>query len=315
MSVRIGINPITWTNDDLPELGAETPLEVCLAEGKKAGYAGFELGHKFPRQSSTLGPILESHELNLVSGWYSSRLLERSAEEEIEAMQGHLTLLKELGSNVMVYCEVSESIHGDRQIAVRNRPVMSEAQWHTLLQRIEVVGQYLQSEGVSLAYHHHMGTVIESEADVDRLMAGTSDAVGLLLDSGHLTYAGADPVAVAKRHANRIRHVHCKDIRGSVMLDAKNRAMSFLDAVLNGVFTVPGEGDVDYLAIFKVLKESKYSGWLVVEAEQDPSVAHPLSYANLGYKNLKNLCAEANLEVLGYHPNSDLANSLTAVSP
>ncbi len=297
MSVRIGINPLTWTNDDMPELGADTPLEVCLAEGKEAGYAGFELGQKFPRQSTVLGPILDSHKLNLVSGWYSSLLLERTAEEEIEAMQEHLSLLKELGSKVMVFCEVTDCIHGDREVAVRNRPVMSDAQWATLLERIEVVGQYLESQGVALAYHHHMGTVVESEADVDRLMAGTSDAVGLLLDSGHLTYAGGDPVAVAKRYANRIRHVHCKDIRNTVMVDAKNRAMSFLDAVLQGVFTVPGDGDVDYPSIFAVLKESNYSGWLVVEAEQDPSVAHPLTYAKLGYTNLTKLCSEAGIEV------------------
>lgn len=297
MSVRIGINPLTWTNDDMPELGADTPLEVCLAEGKEAGYAGFELGQKFPRQSAVLGPILDSHKLSLVSGWYSSLLLERSAEEEIEAMQEHLTLLKELGSKVMVFCEVTDCIHGNREVPVRNRPVMSDAQWATLLERIEVVGQYLQSQGVALAYHHHMGTVVESEADVDRLMTGTSDAVGLLLDSGHLTYAGGDPVAVAKRYADRIRHVHCKDIRNTVLVDAKNRAMSFLDAVLQGVFTVPGDGDVDYPSIFAVLKESNYSGWLVVEAEQDPSVAHPLTYAKLGYSNLTKLCAEAGLEV------------------
>ena len=297
MSVRIGINPLTWTNDDMPELGADTPLEVCLAEGKEAGYAGFELGQKFPRTSSVLGPILDSHKLNLVSGWYSSLLLERTAEEEIEAMQEHLTLLKELGSKVMVFCEVTDCIHGDREVAVRNRPVMSDAQWATLLERIEVVGQYLESQGVALAYHHHMGTVVESEADVDRLMAGTSDAVGLLLDSGHLTYAGGDPVAVAKRYANRIRHVHCKDIRSSVLVDAKNRAMSFLDAVLQGVFTVPGDGDVDYSSIFAVLKECNYSGWLVVEAEQDPAVAHPLTYAKLGYTNLTKLCSEAGIEV------------------
>ena len=297
MSVRIGINPLTWTNDDMPELGADTPLEVCLAEGKEAGYAGFELGQKFPRQSTVLGPILDSHKLSLVSGWYSSLLLERSAEEEIEAMQEHLTLLKELGSKVMVFCEVTDCIHGNREVPVRNRPVMSDAQWATLLERIEVVGQYLQSQGVALAYHHHMGTVVESEADVDRLMTGTSDAVGLLLDSGHLTYAGGDPVAVAKRYADRIRHVHCKDIRNTVMVDAKNRAMSFLDAVLQGVFTVPGDGDVDYPSIFAVLKESNYSGWLVVEAEQDPAVAHPLTYAKLGYANLTKLCAEAGIEV------------------
>lgn len=297
MSVRIGINPLTWTNDDMPELGADTPLETCLSEGKEAGYAGFELGQKFPRKAEVLGPILDAHGLKLVSGWYSSQLLERTAEEEIEAMQDHMNLLKALGSNVMVYCEVSQCIHGEREVPVSKRPVMTDAEWTTLLERIEVVGQYLQSQGMALAYHHHMGTVVESEADVDRLMQGTSDTVGLLLDTGHMTYAGGDPLALAKRYAGRIRHVHCKDIRAEVLKDAKNQNLSFLNSVLNGTFTVPGDGSVDYPSIFAVLKESNYSGWLVVEAEQDPSVAHPLTYAKLGYTNLTKLCADAGLEV------------------
>ncbi|NRP53285.1 MULTISPECIES: myo-inosose-2 dehydratase [unclassified Marinobacterium] len=297
MSVRIGINPLTWTNDDMPELGADTPLETCLSEGKEAGYAGFELGQKFPRKAEVLGPILDAHGLKLVSGWYSSQLLERTAEEEIEAMQDHMNLLKALGSNVMVYCEVSQCIHGEREVPVSKRPVMTDAEWTTLLERIEVVGQYLQSQGMALAYHHHMGTVVESEADVDRLMQGTSDAVGLLLDTGHMTYAGGDPLALAKRYAGRIRHVHCKDIRAEVLKDAKNQNLSFLNSVLNGTFTVPGDGSVDYPSIFAVLKECNYSGWLVVEAEQDPAVAHPLTYAKLGYANLTKLCADAGLEV------------------
>lgn len=297
MSVRIGINPLTWTNDDMPELGADTPLEVCLSEGKLAGYAGFELGQKFPRQSDILGPILESHDLSLVSGWYSSRLLERTAEEEIIAMQDHLTLLKNLGSNVMVYCEVSRCIHGDRETPVSKRPVINEEEWTVFLERIDVVGQYLKSEGVALAYHHHMGTIVQSESDIDRLMAGTSDAVGLLLDAGHLTYAEGDPVAVAKRYADRLRHIHCKDIRMPVLNDAKNRNLSFLEAVLNGTFTVPGDGDVDFNRLFKVLKASNYEGWLVVEAEQDPSIAHPLTYATLGYNNLTKLCADNGLTI------------------
>ena len=297
MSVRIGINPLTWTNDDMPELGADTPLETCLSEGKEAGYAGFELGQKFPRKAEVLGPILEAHGLKLVSGWYSSQLLERTAEEEIEAMQDHMNLLKALGSNVMVYCEVSQCIHGEREVPVSKRPVMTEAEWSTLLERIEVVGQYLQSQGMALAYHHHMGTVVESEADVDRLMQGTSDAVGLLLDTGHMTYAGGDPLALAKRYAGRIRHVHCKDIRAEVLKDVKNQNLSFLNSVLNGTFTVPGDGSVDYPSIFAVLKECNYSGWLVVEAEQDPAVAHPLTYAKLGYANLTKLCADAGITV------------------
>lgn len=296
MSVRIGINPLTWTNDDMPALGAETPLEVCLSEGKEAGYAGFELGQKFPRTPEILGPILENHGLSLVSGWYSSNLLERSVDDEIEAMQPHLHLLKTLGATAMVFCETSRCVHGEMETPVRNRPQMSPAEWPVFLERLNEVAEYLETQGVSMAYHHHMGTVIETEADIDRMMQG-APAVGLLLDSGHLTFAGGDPVAVAKRYADRIKHVHCKDIRQSVMIDAKNRNLSFLHAVLNGTFTVPGDGCVDYPSIFAVLKESNYSGWLVVEAEQDPSIAHPLTYAKLGYANLTKLCSDAGISV------------------
>lgn len=297
MSVRIGINPLTWTNDDMPELGAETPLEVCLSEGKQAGYSGFELGNKFPRTVETLAPILDGHGLSLVSGWFSGQLLSRSVEDEIEAIQDHLNLLKQLGSTVMVYCEVTGCVHSQRDTPLSKRPVLSEAQWPEFAQRLTKLAQYCLSQGVRIAYHHHMGTVVQSEADIDALMAHTGSEVGLLLDTGHLTYAGADPLVLHQRHAERICHIHCKDVRQSVLTDVKNRNLSFLDAVLNGVFTVPGDGSVDYPGLFKSLQTSNYHGWLVVEAEQDPAVADPLTYATLGAENLRALCARAGLEI------------------
>ncbi|QLE97995.1 myo-inosose-2 dehydratase [Neptunomonas phycophila] len=298
MSVRIGINPLSWTNDDLPTLGAETPLEVCLSEGKQAGFSGFELGNKFPRQPEVLGPILDSHQLDLVSGWFSGELLTRSVEDEIEAIEDHLHLLKTLGAKVMVYCEVTGCIHGQQGTPLSHRPRISEAEIAALGEKLTKVAEYTLSQGVQIAYHHHMGTVIESEAEVDLLMKYTSPAVGLLLDTGHLTFAGGDPIAVQKRHADRIVHVHCKDLREAVLKDAKNRDLSFLDAMLNGVFTVPGDGFIDYLSIFNGLKASNYQGWLVVEAEQDPAVAHPLTYATLGANNLKKFCAESGLNLV-----------------
>ncbi|MDO6452074.1 myo-inosose-2 dehydratase [Neptunomonas phycophila] len=298
MSVRIGINPLSWTNDDLPTLGAETPLEVCLSEGKQAGFSGFELGNKFPRQPEVLGPILDSHQLDLVSGWFSGELLTRSVEEEIEAIEDHLHLLKTLGAKVMVYCEVTGCIHGQQGTPLSHRPRISEAEIAALGEKLTKVAEYTLSQGVQIAYHHHMGTVIESEAEVDLLMKYTSPAVGLLLDTGHLTFAGGDPIAVQKRYADRIVHVHCKDLREAVLNDAKNRDLSFLDAMLNGVFTVPGDGFIDYLSIFNGLNASNYQGWLVVEAEQDPAVAHPLTYATLGANNLKKFCAESGLNLV-----------------
>ncbi|HGN0532603.1 TPA: myo-inosose-2 dehydratase [Providencia stuartii] len=285
MAIQLGINPLTWTNDDLPTLGAETPLETCLTEGRQAGFAGFELGNKFPRKAEILGPILEKHDLKLVSGWYSGELLTRSVEEEIEAVQGHLALLRDLGA-----------IHGDQDKPVHMRPLFPADKWEEYGKKLTEFAKYTLSQGVQIAYHHHMGTVIESAEDVDNLMKHTGDEVGLLLDTGHLTFAGADPVEVAKRWAKRINHVHCKDIRPDVLKDVKNRKTSFLNAVLAGVFTVPGDGCVDYPAVFKVLKNSQYeNGWLVVEAEQDPAIAHPLTYATMGYKNLHKFAKDAGL--------------------
>ena len=293
MAVRLGINPLTWTNDDMPELGAETPLETCLAEGKLAGFEGFELGNKFPRIASQLGPILARHGLALVSGWYGSRLLERDVDAEMAAAEPHIALLAALGCAVMVHAEVSRAVHGERATPLSRRPVLSEADWALLLPRMEEFGRRLKARGLHLAYHHHMGTVIESEADIDRLMAGTGPEVGLLLDTGHLTFAGGDPVRAARRHAARVVHVHCKDIRRAVMDSAKARDLPFLAAVLEGVFTVPGDGCVDYAAVLPPLAAAGYAGWLVVEAEQDPAKAHPLTFARLGHDNLARFAAAA----------------------
>lgn len=297
MTVRLGINPLTWTNDDMPSLGGDTPLETCLSEGRQAGFSGFELGHKFPRDPAVLGPILESHGLSLVSGWYSSELLTRSAEEEIAALQSHLHLLKSLGAKALVFCEVTHCVHGQRDVPLSHSPSMSEAQWQRFLPRLDEVADYCLSQGVQIAYHHHLGTVIETEEEIDRLMAGTSPSVGLLLDSGHLVGAGGDPLAVQRRYAERINHVHCKDIRRKVLADVRNRDLSFLEGVLNGMFTVPGDGFIDYTSLFRQLAASDYEGWLVVEAEQDPAVAHPLTYARLGHDNLQRFCAEAGLRI------------------
>ncbi|MBF4443047.1 myo-inosose-2 dehydratase, partial [Vibrio anguillarum] len=167
MSVQLGINPLTWTNDDMPTLGAETSLETCLSEGKQAGFVGFELGNKFPRQASVLGPILASHDLKLVSGWYSMELLTRSVEEEIEAVQEHLTLLRELGATVMVVCEVTNCIHGAKETPVHLRPLFPAERWEEYGSKLTEFAQYTQSQGVQIAYHHHMGTVIETAQDID----------------------------------------------------------------------------------------------------------------------------------------------------
>jgi inosose dehydratase len=295
MSVRIGINPITWSNDDLPELGGKTPLETCLAEAREAGYAGIELGNKFPRASAVLRPILDRHGLALISGWYSGRLLERSTAEELRAMESHLRLLSDMGSTVMVFAETTGGVAGERARPVTQRPRISESDWPGFAERLTAVADHLADRGVRMAYHHHMGTVVESEGEIDRLMRSTGGSVGLLLDTGHLVFAGADPAAVAKRHIARICHVHCKDVRSKVLAAVRKADRSFLDAVVDGVFTVPGDGAIDFAAVLRVLKAARYQGWLVVEAEQDPAKAHPLTYARMGYDFLSNAVRAAGL--------------------
>jgi inosose dehydratase len=293
MHIRLGINPLTWTNDDMPELGAATPLETCLAEGKQAGFAGFELGNKFPRDAAMLRPIMARHGLDLVSGWYGSRLLERDVDAEMAAAESHINLLSAMGCKVMVHAEVARAIHGEKTIPLSKRPVMTDADWAIFAPRITEFAKRLKARGLWLAYHHHMGTVIETQAEIDRLMALTSPEVGLLLDTGHLTFAGGDPALAARQHAGRIVHVHCKDIRRAMLHEAKARDLPFLAAVLEGVFTVPGDGCVNYPAVLKPLAVAGYAGWLVVEAEQDPAKAHPLTYARIGYENLARLAREA----------------------
>ena len=219
-----------------------------MQEGREAGFSGFELGNKFPRTPDALSQVLGAHDLALVSGWYSARLLERSPEEEIDAIQDHMNLLKQCGAKVMVLCEVTHCVHGDQQRPLSQRPHISEEEWQRLLHGLDVVGDYLKSQGIQLVYHHHLGTVIESQTDVERLMDNTGEGVGLLLDFGHLRGAGGDPLAIAKRYSHRIHHVHCKDLRFPVLDAVRNRDKSFLNGVLDGLFTVPGDGQCRFSA-------------------------------------------------------------------
>jgi inosose dehydratase len=290
--VRIGINPLSWMNDDLPSLGGETPLSTALSEGKQIGYEGFELGNKFPREPQALKTLLAQYDLALVSGWYSGRLAGRSAEEEIDAAGPHLDLLAQNGATVMVYGEVEHSIQGAPRPLYQRPRFFSDAQWSAYAARLDRFAEYTLSRGVRVAYHHHMGAYVETPADVDRLMALTSKAVGLLFDAGHITFAGGDALTELKKHIGRICHVHCKDVRPDIVKLARNRNWSFLDAVINGAFTVPGDGAVDYPGIIACLAQHGYAGWLVVEAEQDPVIAPSYPYAERGYRTLRTLVDE-----------------------
>jgi myo-inosose-2 dehydratase len=293
MPVRLGISPIGWSNDDLPELGGDIPLDRCLAEARAAGYEGIELGRKFSRDPAVLRPIVDGFGLALISGWYSGGLLERSVKAEIAAIEPHSSLLIAMGCAVLVYAETSGSIHGDRRHPLSGRPRLGASDWRDFGARLTELADHLSGGGIGLVYHHHMGTVIESEAEIDRLMAVTGDKVGLLLDTGHAAYAGVDPAALVRRHGDRIKHVHCKDVRREVLARVSTRDTSFLDAVLEGVFTVPGDGCIDFSGVLGELTAADYSGWLVVEAEQDPEKAPPLAYARLGFSQLRATAARA----------------------
>jgi inosose dehydratase len=293
--VRLGINPIGWTNDDMPELGDDTPLEVCLEEARAAGYDGIELGRKFPRTAGALRPLLARHGLSLVSGWYGASLQTRSAREEIEAMQPDIELLEAMGCSVMVFAEVGRSVHAQREVPRSRRPTLGHDDWARFGERLTDVADYLRGQGLRLAYHHHIGTVVEAEDEIERLMEVAGEPVGLLLDTGHLTYAGGNLLRVARSHARRLAHVHCKDVRPGALVEVHRSDLSFLDAVLAGVFTVPGDGMIDWGALLPILKSVGYSGWLVVEAEQDPAVADPATYARLGFINLSRAAGAAGL--------------------
>lgn len=297
LDVRIGINPISWSNDDLPSLGGETSLETALSEGKAIGYEGFELGNKFPREPKALANVLGKHGLACVSGWYSGRLARRTVAEEIEAIGPHLDLLAKNGSTVMVYGEVADSIQGADAPLYQRPRFVHPAQWSEYGERLTAFGRHLLAHGVRLAYHHHMGAYVETPSDVDRLMEVTGDEVGLLFDSGHMTFAGGDAVAMLGRHVARVCHVHCKDVRPYVIRLARNRNWSFLRSVINGAFTVPGDGAIDFPALLGILHDHGYRGWLVVEAEQDPAVAPSYEYAEKGYRTLRGI-----VDALAAHP-------------
>ena len=297
-NIRIGINPLSWMNDDLPALGGETALETALAEGKEIGYEGFELGNKFPKDGPALKAKLDSFGLACVSGWYSGFLAEDSVAAEVERCKAHMSKLQYNGVKVVVYGECAGTIQGQIDTPLAKRPrFASDALWKAYAERLNAFGAHLQtSYGITLAYHHHMGAYVESPDDLDRLMALTDPArVGLLYDTGHAYFGGAtEPDLLLKKHVARVVHVHCKDVRPKVISQARNDGWSFLNGVLNGTFTVPGDGVIDYEAILSTLHAAGYQGWLVVEAEQDPALAPSYAYAQKGFQTLTSIVDRLN---------------------
>jgi len=292
---RIGVNPICWSNDDLPWLGGDTPLKVALREGAAIGYQGFELNGKFPKEPEAVGQVLATHGLMLVSGWYSGRLARRSVRDEISAIEPHLRLLERNGAEVLVYGETADSIQGERR-PLSERPFFRSAdEWRIYADAVTALARHTLDRGIRLAYHHHMGAYVQSPKDIEQLMALTGKEVGLLLDTGHCYMGGGDPVEILRAHAERICHVHCKDVRKRVVDIARNRQWSFADCILNGTFTVPNDGDLDFPSIVWELLARGYDGWLVVEAEQDPAVAPSARYAEKGFEVVHGLLSRGSL--------------------
>jgi len=296
MSIRFGVSPIAWINDDLPALGGDTPLESVLADAHEVGFSGIELGGKFPRDPAMLAPLLKRHQLTLVGGWYSASLLQRSAEAEIEALQSHLALLKAMHCSVFILAETSNAIHGDQGRPVSGTPRLADSAWPEFGRKLTVVADYLERAGLRMAYHHHLGTVVESQRDVDQFLEFTGRSVGLTLDTGHAALGGVDSRALIRGHPQRIAHVHCKDVRLRVFAQVKSSGKSFLNGVISGMFTVPGDGDLEFQGVMQALAHIGYAGWIIVEAEQDPAVANPKSYAALGLKTLRREASAANLD-------------------
>ncbi|MBR7652310.1 myo-inosose-2 dehydratase [Brucella oryzae] len=296
--ILYGTNPIAWSNDDDRSLGAHITLDQCLDETAEIGFDGIEKGHKFPQEAAALKAVLEPRKLRYVSGWHSLNLLVNSVEEEKKAMQPALDLLKAMGSKVIIVCETSNAIHGDNDKPLSERPVLEEARWEEFGAGVEALAEYAAAQSIALVYHHHMGTVVQSEDEIDLLMQHTGPHTKLLLDTGHCLFGGGDPERVAKKHMGRVGHIHTKNVRPAIATEVRDQSLSFLEGVRRGVFTVPGdaEGGVAFTPVLKVAADKAYQGWLVIEAEQDPEVRNPYQYQSLGLKSLKSFAREAGLD-------------------
>ena len=278
--VQLGIAPIAWTNDDMPDLGAENTFEQCVSEMALAGFTGCEVGNKYPRDTAVLKKALELRGMQICNAWFSSFLTTKPYEEVEKDFIEHITFLKEMGAKVVGMSEQGHSIQGTDKPIFEAKYVMNDEEWDTLCTGINKLGKVAKDMGIKLCFHHHMGTVVQTEEEIDRLMANTDpELFGLLFDCGHLAYCGEDYMSVLNKYADRIRHVHLKDIRPEKVEQVKREHLSFLQGVRLGTFTVPGDGVIDFKPIFDVLEKTGYEGYVLVEAEQDPAIANPLEYA------------------------------------
>ena len=295
--VKIGISPICWQNDDLPDITDVYTMRQALQEGRQIGYIGVERGQRMPQDTEGLRAYLNQYDIALCGGWCSGATLLNDFVEETQAIREQVNQFKALNAPCIVYAECSNTIQSQQNVPVKNRPTLSKDEMKEYAKRLSEVAKWSVEQGMPMAYHHHMGTIVETEEDINWLMEFSSPELELCFDTGHLLFAGGDVNATLDRWSHRVRHVHFKDIRPDVVEDIKLRNRSFLDAVLAGAFTVPGDGCIDFQAVANKLKAMDYNGWIVVEAEQDPKLAQPFEYSKMGYNHILEACANAGLEI------------------
>lgn len=279
--IKLGCSPIAWTNDDMPDLGSENSFEQCISEMALAGYNGTEIGNKYPTDPQELDYYLELRGLTVASAWFSSFLTSEPFEITKNAFIKHRDFLYKMGAKVIVVSEQGNSIQGRKKTPLfKEKPVFSKEEWNKVINGLESLGELANEKDMSIVYHHHMGTGIQDENEIDYLMQNTDpDKVSLLFDTGHLVFTGIDPLTIFNKYYDRVKHIHFKDIREEIGNDIKDKDESFLTAVRKGAFTVPGDGMIDFQPIMNRIKEVGYEGWIVIEAEQDPAVANPFEYS------------------------------------
>ncbi len=294
--IRIGANPIGWSNDDMLEIGGDIPLETCLKEAREAGFTGMETGRRFPMDMKELGPVLDKYGISVCGGWFSGLLLDGDIEAEKDRIARQMEFFIAARAPCIVYGETARSIQGVRSAPLSTKPKLSEAEMAAYGRKMSDFADWCAKQGMPLSYHHHMAAAVETEAELDLFMKHSS--VPLLFDAGHMAFAGGDVMRVIDNHHRRITHVHTKDIRQTVIDGLDRTRESFLDAIIKGAFTVPGDGSLDFEAIVKALAGKGYEGWFVVEAEQDPVAHPPLEMARKGHKELLRVMAAAKYEVV-----------------
>lgn len=295
LKAKLGIAPIAWWNDDLPELSDDVSLEECLAQASEAGFSGMETGRRFPMDMTVLGPILDRYRVSVCGGWFSGELLDGDVEREKDRIAAQLAFFKDADAPCIVYGETARSVQGKREVPLAQKPVISEAEMATYGRKMSDFADWCAAQGMPICYHHHMAAVVETETELDLFMKHSS--VPLLFDAGHMAFAGGDNLRVIDNHHTRISHVHTKDIRKEVVEKIDRTRISFLDAVVMGAFTVPGDGDLNFASIIAALEGVGYEGWFVVEAEQDPKLNSPREMASLGRRVLAELFSQSGYNV------------------